>query len=264
MRQVRLLIVSSPAFLSRHYMPKQGVGATWNGTVLVVENKVLSLGASHENETAGVEAPPGPPWRIGWFGMIRCQRSLDILCSLARCLPGRLEIVIRGKPARVAFRNFDEQVARNPGVCFGGAYNPSELNALYGSVHFSWAVDYFEEGANSALLLPNRIYEGGLFGAVPIALADTETGRWLKQRGIGVLFDSPADELGRFLDHLTFSTYRGLHQAVRSQPRRSFVADRNDCESLVKALALVARGAAAGNYTTSNVGTHATGSINTG
>ena len=195
--------------------------------MLIVENKVLDLGASHENEVANVEPPPGPPWRIGWFGMIRCQRSLDILCKLASRFPGLVEVVIRGRPARVAFRNFDEQIAQSPGVSFGGPYRPAELSALYGGVHFNWAIDYFEEGANSALLLPNRIYEGGPHGAVPIALARTETGRWLKQRGIGVLFDSPADEFGCFLEHLTSSAYGRLRQAVRSQPRRSFVADRD-------------------------------------
>jgi hypothetical protein len=263
MRSARLLIVSSPAFISRHYAPKQGVGSTWNRPVLIVENKVLDLGASHENEVAKFEPPPGPPWRIGWFGMIRCQRSLDILCKLTSRFPGLVEVVIRGRPARVAFRNFDEQIAQSPGMSFAGPYRPAELSELYGGVHFSWAIDYFEEGANSALLLPNRIYEGGLHGAVPIALARTETGRWLKQRGIGILFDSPDDELGCFLEHLTSSACGRLRQAVRSQPRHSFVADRTDCESLVNALAHSAREQMAGGRAGSSGDVHAAGSINT-
>jgi succinoglycan biosynthesis protein ExoL len=263
MRQARLLIVSSPAFISRYYAPKQGVGSMWNLPVLIVENKVLDLDASHDKETVAVEPAPGPPWRIGWFGMIRCQRSLDILCRLASRFPGLVEIIIRGRPAPVAFRNFDEQIAQSSGVSFGGAYRRSELSKLYGGVHFNWAIDYFEEGANSALLLPNRIYEGGPYGAVPIALARTETGRWLQQRGIGVLFDSPGDELGCFLEHLSSSAYGRLRQAVRSQPRRSFVADRTDCESLVNALTLAARGEIAGDLATSDLSVHAAGSINT-
>ena len=263
MRRVRLLIVSSPAFISRYYAPKQGVGSTWDRPTLIVENKVLDLGAARGDEGADVEPLPGPPWRIGWFGMIRCQRSLEILCRLASRYPGLVEIVIRGRPARTAFRDFDEQIAHSPGVSFGGAYRPAELSALYGGVHFSWAIDYFEEGANSALLLPNRIYEGGPFGAVPIAIAQTETGRWLKQRGIGVLFNSPADELGCFLEHLASAAYGRLRQAVRSQPRHSFVADRKDCESLVNALAQVARDQMAGGRAASPVDVHTAGSINT-
>jgi hypothetical protein len=148
-------------------------------------------------------------------------------------------------------------------VSFDGAYRSAELSGLYGGVHFSWAIDYFEEGANSALLLPNRIYEGGPHGVVPIALSRTETGCWLKQRGIGILFDSPGDELGCFLEHLTSSAYGRLRQAVRSQPRRSFVADRTDCESLVNTLALAARGEAARDLVTPDVEVHTAESINT-
>ena len=40
-----------------------------------------------------------------------------------------------------------------------------------GDVHFTWAIDFYEAGANSDWLLPNRLYEGGAHGAVPIALA---------------------------------------------------------------------------------------------
>lgn len=264
MRKARLLIVSSPAFVSRYYAPRQGVGSSWDRPVLVVENKALELGAPGESPPVNMPEPPaGPPWRIGWFGMIRCQRSLDILCRLADRFPGLVEIVIRGRPARVTFKNFDEQVERTPGVSFGGAYRAVELPALYGSVHFNWAIDYFEEGANSALLLPNRIYEGGPYGAVPIGLARTETGRWLKQHGHGVLLDSPGDELGCFLEHLTAAAYGRLRQSVRSQPRRSFVADREDCESLVNALALAVREDLAGAREASYARVRTAGPVNT-
>jgi hypothetical protein len=263
MQKARLLIVSSPAFVSRYFATRQGVGSSWDHPILIVENKVLDLEAPRPDEEARVpELKPGAPWRIGWFGMIRCRRSLDILCRLADRVPGLVEVVIRGRVAHTAVEDFDEQVGRTPGVTFGGPYRAAELSTLYGGVHFNWAIDYFEEGANSALLLANRIYEGGPHGAIPIALARTENGRWLKQRGMGVLLDSPADELRCFLEHLTPSAYERLRQAVRSQPRRTFVADREDCEGLVDALARVAREqAAAGSVLRSSAGIRA-GSIN--
>jgi len=238
MQRARLLVVSSPAFIAQYFAPKQGVGTGWDQPVTIIENKVLQLGVANPNEgMRAADLAPGPPWRIGWFGMIRCRRSLDMLCRLAARVPGLIEVVIRGRPACVEFENFAAQVASTPGISFGGAYRADELGALYGGVHFNWAIDYFEEGANSALLLPNRLYEGGPFGAVPIALARTETGRWLKRHGLGVVFDSPADELRSSLEHLTPSAYRGLRQAIEAQPRGLFVADREDCEALVRALA---------------------------
>jgi hypothetical protein len=239
MRKIRLLIISSPAFLTEYFAPMQGINREARVPVLLVENKMLDLDANQSTArmTTSAALPSGPPWRIGWFGMIRCRKSLDILCALAAQRPGLVEVVISGRPARVEFENFEAQVNRTPGVSFGGSYEPSELAHLYQSVHFNWAVDFFEEGANSTLLLPNRIYEGGHHAAVPIALAHTETGRWLKSRGLGVLLHSAADELRQFLEQLTPAHYARLKQASGAAPVSGFIADQQDCDRLLAALA---------------------------
>ncbi len=236
LRRAKLLIISSPAFLSEYFEPQQGVNLSIRLPVLLVENKMLDFKGAATVAAARASLPPGPPWRIGWFGMIRCQKSLNILSAGARARPGLIEVIIRGRPSRVAFESFDAQVASTPGMRFCGTYQPSELAELYQSVHFNWAVDHFEEGANSTLLLPNRIYEGGRHAAVPIALAETETGRWLTRRGLGVLLRSPADELRPFLEELTESRYAALKEASGSAPVSGFVADQRDCERLLAAL----------------------------
>jgi len=238
LRRIRLLVVSSPAFVSEYFEPRQRISQRLGLPVLLVENKMLDLQPSSSPiRPTGSELPAGPPWRIGWFGMIRCRKSLDLLCSLAAQRPGLVEVVIRGRPARVEFSDFDAQVNRTPGVVFGGPYQPSELAALYQNVHFNWAIDFFEEGANSTLLLPNRIYEGGRHAAIPIALARTETGRWLRRRGLGVLLESPAQELRYFFEQLTAEQYSELKQASGSAPVSGFIADQQDCERLLAALA---------------------------
>src|SRR6185437_12819773 len=93
------------------------------------------------------------------------------------------------------FEDFDRQTGEAPGVAFGGPYRPKDLPSLYGELHFNWSVDYFQDEGNSRWLLPNRLYEGGRFGVPPIARADSETGRWLKARGLGVVQDDPPAEL---------------------------------------------------------------------
>src|SRR5262249_40018513 len=62
MQRARVLIVSSPAFISQYFAPKQGIGTSWDQQVLIVENKVLQLDASTTNEVTR-ELAPGPPWR---------------------------------------------------------------------------------------------------------------------------------------------------------------------------------------------------------
>ena len=146
-------------------------------------------------------APPaaGEPWKIGWFGALRCRKSLELLAAFTRRMDGRFEVVLRGRPAYSEFDDFDGFVAAEPHVRFAGPYrNPEDLAAIYGEVHFSWAIDFFEEGLNSSWLLPNRLYEGCRFGAVPIAMRQTETGRFLADRHLGLLLDdASAGSAGR-------------------------------------------------------------------
>ena len=230
MAGVDLLLTSSPAFL-RHYFEAQ---QDYRGPHMLVENKVLQLDEGPAPATT--EPPDGPPWRIGWFGMLRCEKSLAILSALAAASDGRVEVVLRGRPARSTFADFDAAVARAPGVSFEGAYSPSDLPRLYGEIHFTWAIDYFEEGLNSSWLLPNRLYEGSLHGAVPLALADVETGAWLARHEAGVRLSDPAMELSGFFDTLTPARYAELRRAVSAIPQTDLIADDQDCRLLVRAI----------------------------
>lgn len=239
LRQADLLVTSAPAFVSEYFEARQGLNRRLRVPALIIENKVLSSRVAEIDNASvsGAAQSPGPPWRIGWFGMIRCRKSLDILCDLAARHPDLVQVTIRGRPSLVEFDDFHGQVGRTPSVHFAGAYRPSEVPSLYHGVHFNWAIDYFEEGGNSAWLLPNRIYEGGICNTVPIALTQTETGRWLKRLGLGVLVNSTGRELEEFFLRLTPARYQELKQASCAAPRNAFIADAHDVARLVDALA---------------------------
>ncbi|MBV9991146.1 MAG: hypothetical protein JOZ72_07610 [Alphaproteobacteria bacterium] len=232
MREADLLVTSSPAFQREYFEARQFSKHAL--PVALVENKLLFLNAAEQAESDPLD---GPPWRIGWFGMIRCRRSFDILSRLARKRPDLVRIEIHGRPAAGVFGDLAREVAQVPAMTFGGAYAPADLGRLYRNVHFVWAIDYFEEGGNSEWLLPNRLYEGGSFNAVPLALRRTETGRWLDRLGLGVLMDDPARELESFLETVSPHAYLRMRDAARRAPRSAFVADRSDCERLVSILA---------------------------
>ena len=100
--------------------------------------------------------------------VIRCRKSLEMLGALSGSrVPSRSSPRPAFRFRLPRFRGGHRQIA----TCqFGGPYrNPEDLPELYGDVHFCWTLDYYEEGQNSAWLLPNRVYEGTLYGAVPIA-----------------------------------------------------------------------------------------------
>jgi hypothetical protein len=230
LKRVDLLVISSNAFDHAYFQRLQPTPARR----LLLENKLLVLDG---DIPAPLDPPAGPPWRIGWFGMLRCKRSLEILGRLAQSLPGLVEVDIRGRPSPAVFgEDFDAAVAQWPGLVFHGPYRSNDLAAAYGAVHFVWAVDFYEAGQNSDWLLPNRLYEGNAHGRPLIALGTVETGRWLARHKAGALFDDLEGELPAFLTRLTPDDYKAYADGVARLPAADLFATRDDCRDLVGAL----------------------------
>jgi hypothetical protein len=223
----QLIITSSPAFVRNYFEARQKVSTP----IALLENKVLRLDG--EARIGNSCDRPAPPWRIGWYGIHRTQKALDIICEIARDNPDLVAFVIRGRPGLIDFTDFHGQIAATPNVEFDGAYGPQDLARIYSDVHFNWAFDFFDEGSNSAWLLPNRIYEGGLYGAIPLAKRSTETGRWLAARRLGFLTDDPARDLPEFLKTLTPERYAEYTARAQALPVGDVVANRSDCAALV-------------------------------
>lgn len=231
-RHVGLVLTSSPAFVTQHL--GQGILAD---RILIVENKVLTEGPVAPPRPC----PPAPPFRIGWFGALRCRRSFDLLSGLAARLSGRVEVVIRGRPSPAVFPDLQAEVARSPHVHFEGPYAAADLPALYGSVHFSWCIDFYEEGHNSTWLLPNRLYESAAHLAVPVALRDVETGRFLQRHDLGLVLDRHnLDSLVALFAGMTAERHAALRQAIAAAPPALWRTGPDECRALVAAVTMPA------------------------
>lgn len=236
MRRCDLVMTSSPAFERRWFGDRQHR----RDRIALVENRVLAandVADSFADAAANPGPRPGPPWRIGWFGNLRCRQSLALLDRLTRAVPGRVEVVLAGRPARTELPDLEAVIAANPDLRFEGAYASRDLPRLYGSVHFAWAIDWFEAGLNSDWLLPNRLYESLAFGCVPIALAGVETGRWLAARNIGVRLNDPERNLATLFEALDPDAYARLRGSVLALPRSATVAGAEECRALVRTVA---------------------------
>jgi succinoglycan biosynthesis protein ExoL len=230
-----LLMTSSPAFLREYFEPYGQV----SGPVELVENKVLALGGEHQTPPSRPQG--GRPWVIGWFGALRCRRSLAILKQVAENMDGAIEVVMRGRPAYREIPDFDAQVRDAPHLRFEGAYEPEDLPSHYVAVDFCWAIDFFEAGQNSEWLLPNRLYESGAHGVVPIARANTETARFLQARDIGIVLDEgSADDLVSRLSALTDEEFVGLSARQQALDASTWTYGVEDCRALVQRLAALA------------------------
>jgi len=221
------LITSSPAFITNYFTRIQN----YKGRVCLIENKVLP------DTVAPVEpgSTKSPPWVIGWFGIIRCRRSLELLKAITELLPS-VQVVISGRVADHEFDDFEAQVRASPNIRFTGAYSAEDLAKIYSQAHFVWAIDYFEEGDNSAWLLPNRLYDSLAFGCVPIALASVETGRWLSHRNAGVVINHPLEDLPGFLANLTEAEYDDLRQSAAGIKKEDVFHSETSAKQLVSAI----------------------------
>ncbi|TIS77896.1 MAG: glycosyltransferase family 4 protein [Mesorhizobium sp.] len=233
-RDAKLLVTSSPAFIANYFKPFGQIAAP----VELLENKYFEAAAVALDDRMVADDPVAPPWRIGWFGALRCRRSLELLAEFSRRLDGRFEIILRGRPALSEFPDFHGFVEAEPWLSFGGPYrNPEDMATIYREVHFSWAIDFFEQGLNSEWLLPNRLYEGCRFGAVPISMANTETGRFLDRQGIGVLLPQATPEaLEAALGDMDEHRFGMLRARVLARNPRTWSHDRSDCRALVEKL----------------------------
>jgi succinoglycan biosynthesis protein ExoL len=228
LRSCAAVIVSAPAFISEYFerhhrrLPR----------MLLLENKLLSPAA----RPAAGERRAGPPWRIGWFGNVRCRKSVEMLKEIARRANGAIEVVIRGRPSAHTLADLDALIAGAPHIHFAGAYTQAELRAFYSDVHFAWSLDFTDEGQNSDWLLPNRIYEGSFFNTPSIAERAKAIGAWLAEKGAGLLVDDPVDDIIAALTSLTAEEYGLLEARTASIDSRALAFDADACRNLVVTL----------------------------
>ncbi|MEZ6013345.1 MAG: hypothetical protein R3C08_15910 [Hyphomonas sp.] len=184
------LVVSSPAFLRNHFE------CHYPGRyrAVLVENR-LAAGADYGPRPVVRPVMPDGKLRLGWVGILRCQRSLDLLCRLADTFPDRLEIHLHGIPARKEIPVFEPEIDARANMTFHGRYkSPEDLAGIYSGLDVVWAGDFMEAGYNSVWLLPNRIYEGGYYATPAIAPAGTETAAWIAARSAGFILSEPLEE----------------------------------------------------------------------
>ena len=222
LRGCATLIVSSHGFIS-NYFGRLGVVLP---DVLLAENKLVLPELRNERRMECYTDRGRPPWRIGWFGNLRCVDSFQMLMALAKRHPNLVNIELRGQPTQ-ELQKLINQFLPIEGMRFGGPYAQTDLASVYGTCDFTWAIDYSQRGQNSDWLLPNRIYEGTYYNSPAIAVAGTETASWLKSRRAGILLGDPRAELDCLLTvslqlttmfcnvHLQMS----LHVILRGQSR---------------------------------------------
>ena len=143
-----LVVVPSPGFVEGYLKPLQG----YHGRTCLLENRIQL----DEIRPHGSGALPSAAerwretkdrWVIGWFGTLRCRKSMRLLEQIAERLGDRVLIYTRGYPTETGIDAYMEIVNRYPNWIYDGPYTmPDDLKDLYGRVHFVWCFDFLDEG----------------------------------------------------------------------------------------------------------------------
>ena len=235
LKRISLLVVTSHGFMRGYFEPVQN----YTGKFYVWENKVLAgqLPDMSPIEEMNKKRDADGPWVISWHGTLRCPKSMRILSDVARRMGDDVKIYMRGKPTDYP-DYFDHTFKGLDNVEFGGEYRlPDEFEDLYGHAHFSWCVDYHDPEGNSPLLLPNRLYQGGYLGVIPIAVRAHESGQYIERHDVGITLEAPlADRLVDRLNSMSRDDYKQLREKVLSVRDDLFLEDVQDMAKLISAI----------------------------
>lgn len=184
-RRCGLIVTTTDAFLERYY--RERLGARTPG--LVIENKLEPEFAEGVQVRARPEGRPlvDRPLRVGYFGLLRCRWSWEVLSELVRRGQGRFEVDLAGFPVDPA--DLRERVAGIAGMRYLGEYrSPRDLPDLYGQIDLVWGSYHPLKPDDFPYwwARPNRFYEACLFRRPIVSRKGTIDSRDVDRWGIGL------------------------------------------------------------------------------
>lgn len=183
-----MVVVSSSAFIEEfatqmlQYVPDRWVE---------IENKVnVDQLPESSNPNSDRKAISSKKIIIGYFGLIRCARSIELLGELVSRWPNKFAVVMSG-----VYLDVDEQKAKMhsiSGVDVCGPYrNPEDLAQVYSSCDVVWGCYPYSalSTGNHQWAKTNRFYEACYFKKPLIVAGGTLDAIEVERYGIGKILD---------------------------------------------------------------------------
>jgi len=220
LKHVDLLVVTSQAYITEYYQKIQGMDKLPH---MVIENKLepadITLSPGLNPETALEQI------HIGYFGVIRCNRSWEILKRAALRAQGQIKVYVRGIP--LGIKDFEADARVNPYIDFDGAYvSPDDLPGMYGQVNLIWACYPYQgdQTGNWCWARTNRFYESCFYKKPMLAQLGTEDGRFVDHWHIGACIDLGDIEkaVARVVE-ISLTDIARWHGNIRHLARETFV-----------------------------------------
>lgn len=179
-----LLVVTSEPFVTGYFNKIQGLDQL---DYQVVENKLDRKWLSNLQSVKLKDLNEGQLW-IGYFGVLRCRRSWELLQSAAAGSACRIRVYIRGISREIDLKQADNL----QNMVYDGTYvSPDQLPEIYSRVDMVWACYPYRESetGNWQWAKTVRFYEACYFQKPLIVQAGTEDSRLVEKYDLGLTVD---------------------------------------------------------------------------
>jgi succinoglycan biosynthesis protein ExoL len=237
-----LLIVTAPEFATDYYQKRLRVRTP----SLLLENKLeasdrpqvssnlCNLERNHASQPRRL--------RIGYFGILRCEWSWQVLETLARHFPDKFEIVVAGHPLFSV--NIASRANELRNITFLGPYqSPKDLPALYSNVDLIWACYPGPEEVDpdwrwaQAICRSNRFYESCRFKRPLISVQGSGDATVVKRFDIGlILEDQTVDAVVDVLIKIEAADLNRWQANMNRLPRNiyEYTTEKSDLENAIR------------------------------
>jgi succinoglycan biosynthesis protein ExoL len=171
-----LIAVTSPDFYEEYYANILNIEKEY----LVIENKVADNSLAIYDQTLPDKTSV---ISIGYFGLLRCKWSWEVLKLLSK--NKRFRVYIAGKVFTET--NMEREFSEYPEICYLGEYTQGHIREIYNTVDIVWASYPYEIGDQRSLWArTNRFYEGCFYQTPMITRLGSSDGRMVKAHSIGL------------------------------------------------------------------------------
>ena len=216
-KRARLIVVTSSAFAKEYFQNRLQVN---NTKFFEIENK-LDQGLL-EKRLPSERQNSQNKLVIGYFGVIRCERSWSLLTKLVKDSAGRVVLNIHGVPKNIP--SFERDCNGIEHLHYYGSYtSPDDLLMIYNSVDLVWVVG-LHGGDNHYWAKRCRYYEAGFFNKPMIGQLNTMDGKIIEQNALGPVFDFKDDQtVINSIQSITKDQLKQWTNNIIKMPENSFV-----------------------------------------
>lgn len=219
LKRISLLMVTSEAYITEYFEGLQGMKGV---EILMLENKL-----NKDDTPPPISRMPDlwsdkRPLIIGYFGVLRCRKSLKLLNRIALEGEGKVKVIVRG--VYLDTEDLDGMIRENPYMSFEGPYVfPDDLAKIHSEVDLSWLV-HAHTRQNTMWARIFRFYHACFYGVPMIAQNGSKDGDEVLRYDIGFCIDiEKPDEAIQALLNLNQEEYQRWNHNVQQLPEEIYL-----------------------------------------